>query len=143
MRLKKGLIMLFGLILAMVFVIGPNINSIAEGEESEETVTITFNYGINESFFEEKNYKIGDIQYSNSIQVKAGEYVYLDSIEGVVLPSFGTEINRMNFNYWVDEEGRSAYYIQTTEDMTITALWNHSITYHAEKVNSSMEVIHM
>ena len=131
MRLKKGLIMLFGLILAMVFVIGPNINSRAEGEESEETVTITFNYGINESFFEEKNYKIGDIQYSNSIQVKAGEYVYLDSIEGVVLPSFGTEINRMNFNYWVDEEGSSANYIRPTEDMTITALWNHSITYHA------------
>ncbi len=134
MSLKSRLIWVISLLAAIAFVFTPGINARAEGDELEDPVTITFNYGLQEEYMIENDYIYNDITYSHSITVKAGEYL---SYDGLTLPQYGDELgslnNKMKFSYWMDNNGNSVYPMSQTfyEDTTLYARYDHVITYHA------------
>lgn len=111
--------------------------------DEDGLITITFDYGRNEEYLKSINYKFGDNTYSTSIEVRSGitpsEIMELENHP--ILPAKGTEINKSNFDNWtfINEYGYEDYisgfeydsYTQFNEDITLTASWNNTVTYHA------------
>ena len=97
--------------------------------QKDGTVKITFDYGINADLIS-NNYKSGDVTYSTSTAVIAGEAVDLN--EAATLPSYGDEIEMMYFDHWTGDDGKdysSGYSYPFEKDTTLTAHWYHKITY--------------
>ena len=80
-----------------------------------KTVTITFDYGINQSKLERNDFVYGTGKnqktFLTTMEVEENTAFDLNYKEvGVALPIEGEEVNRMNFAYWEDEEGNEYYY---------------------------------
>lgn len=102
-----------------------------EGGEEVEKITITFNYGLNESDLNKADYTVDDITYSNKVEVEKG--VSWGEVQSkATLPSYNLTMGRMNFSDWSFDDGNYISYDDTFDkDTTVVAHWTHTITYHA------------
>ena len=132
--------LIFAMAMAFILFIGINARAAGSGEyggdsgdvEPGEEITITFDYGIQEEYLKQNNYKIGDYEFPKSVKIQSGEYFYTSEVS---LPETGKEVGQLCFSYWDDgQRTYSSYYLNFTqfyEDTTITAYYEHSVTYHA------------